>query len=558
MQKVFFNLYTKLSTFLRAMEITPITYGAWLVSALSLILIRIFIENWVSGIQTLSAGLLFVSVTHFSFSLLLTLLLFVPLVSLGARVPVSIAARVVLCGFIVVLTPPIIDTLIAGGGHFMNFYKFDGLSGWSDGHGLPLRFLTFFGDRPDFGVTYGVRTEIAFSVLFLSMYTYFKTKQLWRTLLTAFMGYGIFFILGTFPSWVALVVDGLRNGIGSVTDISIAQLFFTPEGVFSQPVSDFSGMLSFKMSLVYGVILPVIIAVETAYFFPKIFVALIRNARWPQLLYHSGLACVGMGLALVFSQGKIEWTFFNGIAFVVFQLAIWSAWLAAVVTNDIVDIRIDEMTNNTRPLPTGSISADVYRSVGYTFFGSSLLLAGCISLKLLVLLGVYQLFAWIYSAWPLRLKRVPILGTLVSAAAGMVIIYAGFILVASDGTTSHFPTSISIFLLGALTIVLAIKDFKDIEGDRADGVYTLPVVLGEDQARFFLGGGIWFVYMASMFVIHEPRLFFPSLFFGGVSFFLVLLAKEDCGGWLHFRSLPIWIFLSALFYGVSLVWIIFR
>ena len=558
MQKGVLNLSTKISTFFSAIEGSPSTYGTWLISVMSLILARIFIENWVSGIQTTTTGLLFVSVTHFAFSLLLTVLLFVPLVTWGAKIPVSVASRIVLFGFVIVLTPPLIDTWIAGGGHFVNFYKFDGLSGWFDGHGLPLRFLTFFGDRPDFGVTYGVRIEIAFSILFLSLYTYFKTRQWRKSLLVAFFGYSIFFFLGTFPSWVALVVEGWKNGVGSVSDISIAQLFFTPEGVFSEPTLDFSGILNFKMSLVYGVILPLVVTIEAGYFFPRVLQSLMRNARWPQILYHSGLMCVGMGLSVVFSGGRVEWTFFNTLAFIVLQFAIWSAWLAAVIINDIVDIRIDRLTNPLRPLPTQAVPEDTYQSIGYTFFGASILLAGCVSPKLAIVLVIYQIFAWMYSAWPLRLKRVPVLGTLISAATGLMIIYIGFMLVAPEGTIERFPLPISLFLLISLTIVLAVKDFKDIEGDRADGVYTVPVIFGEDAARIILGIGTWLVYAASMIVIHESRLFIPSILFGGVSFFTILAANKEASGWLHFRSLPAWLFLITFIYGVVLTWIIFR
>lgn len=548
-----FNL---LSRGIQSLEDHPATLGMWLSSVIGLVTVRILAESWLSSFGIISAQAVFSQATHFFLSLLLTVLLFIPLVKWAGKTSVPSAATIVLFGFLIVVTPPLVDALIAGGGKLWNFYKFDGLSGWSDSHGLPYRFLTFFGDRPDMGVTYGVRLEIAISTVFLGLYAFIKSSSWRRALATSFFAYALFFFLGTLPSWIAIVVDGFRQGFLAVSDVDIARIFLTPEAIFSQTAPDFVSTLNVKMSLVSSILLFGVIGVETFLFFPKIFKNLFRNSRLPQSFYHGGLLCAGMGLAVVFSGGSVSPTFFNIMAFVAMMGAVWSAWLASVVVNDVFDARIDAVTNAWRPVPSKSIDPATYRTIGWIFFGASLILGGVADFKSTPYLFAYQALAWLYSAPPLRLKRIPILGTFMGAVAGLLILFIGFTFVSPDGTIDDLPIRITVFLLISLTFILSAKDFRDIEGDHADGVYTIPVVLGEEWARIAIGAGIWLSYLSSMLIFHEFRLFFPSLFFGAVSFWLVLIAKNKQKGRVTFRSLPGWLFILATFYAAFIEWIV--
>lgn len=534
------------------------SFGTVIATISSLIILRILVEDWLSFFEPRPMIVFYYEMTHFYLSLLFTFLLFVLIVQWAGKMPVQKAAVVALFGFCIVITPPLIDAWIAGGAKFWNFYKFDGLIGLDGSQGLIYRFFTLFGDRPDVGVTYGVRLEILLSTLFLMVYTWLKTRNRWRAVVAGCVAYSTFFVLGTLPSWLTLGMLGFQKGFLSVTTVDVARVFLTPEQIFQQFHEGFSWALNVKMSLFYAFGLVVLSFILLKKFFSPVLRIFTDPSRLAQLVYHAGLVCAGILLGCALSGTRLEVSVFSIVAFLLVIVSVWLAWWASAVVNDIVDIRIDKQTNQHRLLPTQDIELGVYKTVGWTLFISSLIVGGVAQLRVIPFLVAYQALAWVYSAWPLRLKRVPIVGTLLAATAGMVLLNLGFSLGAPGENTELLPASIQFFLLFALTLVLAAKDFKDQTSDAADGVYTLPVVLGEEWARFVIGGGVWVAYLLSLRILHEPRLLLISLICGSASFWCVLTVKKEASGWLHFRTLPAWLFVLAFVYVTYIEWLVMR
>jgi 4-hydroxybenzoate polyprenyltransferase len=533
-------------------ERMPTSYPLWAASFLSLIVARMLVETFAGGIGRSSGGSALHEFSHVFLFFLFSYLLFLILLPKFTGIPVPMASNVLLVGFSLILTPPLIDLVLSGGQGFWSFYKFDGLEG------LSRRFLTFFGDRPDIGITYGVRFEVLVAVLILGTYVYFKSKKAVFSLLSALFFYAVFFILGTFPSWIAILVEGARIGFLEVREVHVAQMFFSPIGILSHDSLNTASALNLKMSLIYAPL--TFLAASWLLFrhFPPIFLALLGNARWPQTIYHGGLLLAGMGLATVFTEVSARLDFFNILAVLVVLMAVEFAWLASVVANDIFDQNIDILTNRHRPLPKKIVPKRTYVAIGLTFFALSLLLAAIVSPTAAALLIGYQSAAWIYSAPPLRLKRVPFVATFLAALAGMLVLVSGYLLLAPDGTLKNLPASLVTLLLFAYTCSLPLKDFKDIEGDRAEGVRTIPVLFGESKGKSFVGSGIFLSYVLSVFVLHEPSLFWPAVVSGGFSFWILAASHAGENGWLRYRFLPGWILGCVTAYGLAAAWMMFR
>jgi 4-hydroxybenzoate polyprenyltransferase len=84
----------------------------------------------------------------------------------------------------------------------------------------------------------------------------------------------------------------------------------------------------------------------------------------------------------------------------------------------------------------------------------------------------------VYSAKPVRLKRAPLLSSvLVSLICGLLILY-GFCFLPSFHLKRLFPQKLVWIILAALPLGLQVKDLKDIAGDRATGIWTIPVLFG--------------------------------------------------------------------------------
>ena len=174
-----------------------------------------------------------------------------------------------------------------------------------------------------------------------------------------------------------------------------------------------------------------------------------------------------------------------------------------------------------------------------------------VNYKLGVLLIIYQTLAWFYSAEPFRLKRFPIVASFLSATTLLTVFFSGFILFSPAQNLDYLPWRIVFLLLIAYTLSLPIKDFKDIAGDKKDGILTVPVIFGEEKGRLIVGAGFFISYVLSVFFINEKSLFFPALIFGALSFFVMINKK------IHPRKVFWWILPLVTIYGLLAVRLIF-
>ena len=537
-------------TLIRVIERTETDPGLWFVSFSSLVLVRLLVESWLFRFNGLSPAFLFFEWAHNFLFFLLSFLLFLPLFRFFARVSLSEASNILLFGFLIVLSPPIIDFLISHGKGLWSFYIFDGFPG------LISRYFTFFGDRPDMGITYGVRVEVAFVSLFFGLYVFLKTKKRARAFLATVSAYTLLFMLGTFPSWAAMLIEGVAGGEWLLRGSDVAGVFLSPLSFFSNGFADPRSILNIKMSLVYASILPFVVGGGLWLYFRTIFLALFRNARFPQAVYHAGLLLVGMGLSILFAGAKISFQFFDMLAVFLLLASVMSAWLASVVVNDCFDMAIDAETNAFRPIPSGSVSPSLYRFIGVGFFVASLLFSALVSPRAALFLLLYQALATMYSMPPFRLKRFPLVASFVSAVASALILLLGFSVMVPGGSLASLPVSFVFFFLFAYTVSIPLKDFKDVAGDAKDGVWTLPVLLGVEWAKSLIGGGILLSFLASTFVFRAPQLFFPAILCGGASFWAVVSMKEKTGS-ITYRSVLWWIVCFVALYGLWTVWILF-
>jgi 4-hydroxybenzoate polyprenyltransferase len=153
----------------------------------------------------------------------------------------------------------------------------------------------------------------------------------------------------------------------------------------------------------------------------------------------------------------------------------------------------------------------------------------------------------------LRLKRFPFIATGVAALAGMLIFCIGYTALSPVHSLAGLPLSLFFFLLIAYTVSLPLKDFKDIAGDQADNVLTLPVLFGREKARHIMSTAVFLVFIASVFFIHAPEVFPWTLLWSTLAFWTIETTERSPWRILSFRALPAWILLWACCYGAGLV-----
>jgi chlorophyll/bacteriochlorophyll a synthase len=150
--------------------------------------------------------------------------------------------------------------------------------------------------------------------------------------------------------------------------------------------------------------------------------------------------------------------------------------------NDWFDRHVDAINEPHRPIPSGRLPGrtGLFIAIGWT--GLSLLVAALLGQLAFAAAVVGLALAWAYSAPPLRLKRNGWWGCLACAACYEGLPWftgAAIMLGAMPGP--HVLLAAGLYSLGAVGI-MALNDFKSIEGDRATGICSLPVMLGTDAA----------------------------------------------------------------------------
>lgn len=516
----------------------------------ALIGVRLFVENSVFGYTRTSGPYYLYEFSHTLTFFLLTFIMVTALFSWFFSRPLSKVMVVVLCGFILILIPPIIDVIIAmyyyPGQSFLSYYEFDSL------RGLIARFYTFYGADPTNGITYGVRIEVALTLVLLFIYGFAVSHKFWYTLAFMVPAYILFFILGTFPAWLTIFMGMWSMEALSVQASDVAQMFLSPTRVFVHDLPGFLNALNAKMSLIYTI---VICASVGALFWLKdrTHTRLFFFAMRPlQMVYHIGLLCVGLGIGIVLTDQIWFLNSFTIIALVVLCISVVSAWISAALVNDLFDQKTDQISNKERPLVRGIFTVENYRRGAWLFAGLAVFSAAIIHPKVAGFIVAYLALTWLYNAPPLRLKRLPLIASFTAAIASLFIVLMGYSIFTPQYSIVSFPFALSVLFVIGLTISLPLKDLKDIEGDREMGTWTLPVLFGPRRARLMIATGVLFSFLLSVVLLRVQDLFIWALLFGGLAFWLIIISDGRIKI-ISPRNILGWVFLLTGLYGCVLV-----
>jgi len=159
--------------------------------------------------------------------------------------------------------------------------------------------------------------------------------------------------------------------------------------------------------------------------------------------------------------------------------AMFSSLLAAFAIyalNDVCDVEVDRINAPERPLPSGRVSVVEAEALVIALFTFALSLASTVNPLTLAFTAVFSVLGVAYSVPPLRLKD----GWFAEVCWGLGI--AATVLCGASVAEVNLPVAIASAILALLTAGCGmIKDLKDMEGDRAKGIRTIPILIGEEK-----------------------------------------------------------------------------
>lgn len=509
---------------------------AWLVNFSFVVALRLYLDKFIAKAETPLFDLI-MDLHNLLFFFLIFALIWVFLSLVLARPPFTLAYLMSWSALAIVF-PPVFDLIKTGGHVFWSFYL---LSSPQD---LAWQYLSVFGHLPSGIVYFGTKVVFIFGVLALTGLVFVKTRKILRTVLTAWGTYTLLFFMAAFPSiYFYLVALFSGKDFFSIRPFEIIQ-FLAQAKFFGLALFNPSYALAYNLNLIYFPLALLLLG----YFFqksePQMFRAFLQNLRYPQVVFHGGLFCLGLGVGMISYRGSFLFSPEAFLAAFNVLVGVFLAWEASVVVNDLFDQRIDQISNPKRPLPKKVFTVSQYAQFGAVLFFLSLLGGALVHYKFAVLLFLYQGLAWFYSAKPFRLKRVPLVASFLSAWTLLTVFFCGFIFFSPEQNLERLPWRLVFLLLLTYTASLPIKDFKDIKGDRQDGVRTIPVVFGEEIGRLIVAGGIFVSFVSSGFFLGEPKLYWWSLLFGSLAFLIVANKKS------HPRKMYAWVLALVTVYGL--------
>lgn len=184
-----------------------------------------------------------------------------------------------------------------------------------------------------------------------------------------------------------------------------------------------------------------------------------------------------MGAITIILVALIDKTF--NIPVILAMLAVFFETAAGNVINDYFDYNIDLINKPERPIPSGRISLENGKRYGYLLFLAGTTCGFLISYitNNWIPLGIVLFADIVLYLYAYKLKSTPLIGNLaVGFMTGFGFVFGGFCI--NNPSIIMTSTFLGFFAFVMTTAREIIKDIEDIEGDKADGAKTLPIMIG--------------------------------------------------------------------------------
>jgi len=504
----------------------PITFESWIISFIGIVIIRTFFEQFPDSSPGRFDLIDLPTIVHYGiYYLAVTIALMVILMFFG-KIKIKEALTVGILGSPIIFIAPIID-LVTGGvnGYRLSYFL------------IPLKqllmaLMTFFVGHMPAGMTFGIQVEIILGIIFCYIYVYSTTKNIYRAVGAAVFFYCFLFFSYSTPSFLVLLTTQQSGPIEIVFLRSIFVSHIIQSNIHPSFSANNVGLSDLAFDKIMIGVNTIIAMIASALLFfigtRKKFMAIIKNSR-PERIFHFFLLFL-FGSVLARTTWSLNWIDIQSyfLAFVSFICA----WMFCVLQNDIYDEKIDAISNKNRPFVSRDLSKEDMGVASKIFLVFTFLTAYASSHYVLFFVSLFLFVYFIYSNPPFRLKRFVILNSFLVGLACLSVILAGFFLLNADQAFLSFSPGLVLSIIIFFTAVTNIRDLKDVDGDKADGIKTLPVLIGLKKSQKLIAGVICFFFLLIPWCFHFPFLFIPSIVASILSWYFI--TEENYKEWKGF------------------------
>ncbi len=473
----------------------------YFITFIACLLLRDFLEAFtLTSRNFLNADALSVLITvaHFNAFYLGIALSLAIAIHYMTQTPMTRVLRILLPCFILLCIAPLVDYFfpnseVYGYTYFSTF----------ENHSLIASYFSFYGQFS--AATLGMRIEIFAGLIGVFLYVYDKTQSLWKALFGCWLAYSIIFFFASSQ----FVLKGLADLLG---------ISYMPSGI------------SF---LFYFFILNLWLGTWVGYLANKHqFMNVCKDIPVLRVLNYEIMLLLGICLAfqadfsgLMSTIATNPMLLINGMFLMV---AILFASLFAMAINNLEDIEIDKISNRERAVAAGKISEASYGKIAYACLFLASTYAAPVGTQAVFFVLLFMGNYYLYSASPLRMKRITVFSKLVISGNSFILFLLGYWVVRHHFSIfSNLDVSMKYvaILFALVTLAANFIDLKDLAGDKAAGIQTLPVVIGMRQAQYVCGMAFFLSYLAMALILPGGHFFLGCLIVGGAMQFYWLTRK---------------------------------
>lgn len=270
-------------------------------------------------------------------------------------------------------------------------------------------------------------------------------------------------------------------------------------------------------------------------------VLLLKDSRLSRILHYLLLALFGASLYVKSSTELLDSSLI--LRFCLFFFLLFYAGQFAIITNNIEDLEADKLSNPMRPLVQMRISKKPYLKIAVLCQVYALILAAFAGFPELLTISAISLVYFLYSVPPFRLKRYVIFAKFLIGVNSFIVALYGFLI--SGGKILDFPVHWAIFILVPVSLMANFIDLKDTDGDRHTGIKTLPVLLGQRKATYFIAGATLISYVYAAFLLSDLSVSLLIAILAVIHVYLLLR--------IPYKEGPLFLLHNSLFLGLIVV-----
>lgn len=346
--------------FINKLEDSKISFweGAFLIYIV--IFIRTFLENYANSSNLYHiTGIIDTFFGYPAWFSIIFLSIFIIARILTKEKIAKIAKIVALFSFIIII-PPIIDLIVNKG----NSIPYIFISG---SYSILLKsFLAYFGGG---AIGIGIKTEVLIVLAGFGFYIFHKTKEVKRAVIGMLLLYSTIFVILASPTFILGFKNAITNEHQSINMNTIVDFYYHKEPLnaattnrtfiadvatdnnFYSPLAQKTiNQYSITFAIIFLLINIILMGWYLFLYSSKKFFAVLKNFRYLRIFHYFLMISVGIYLGTGILGKNPVGSLFDLMSFISLFLALLFAWLFSVWENDEVDIEVDKISNQNRPL----------------------------------------------------------------------------------------------------------------------------------------------------------------------------------------------------------------